>query len=454
VKEVITRRIVDGAYPTGAAIPSESVLAKEFGMSISTIRQALSILVLEGILDKKQGKGTFVTDRKTNITFLTWYGESPQGKHILDKFIKIANASLPALHIEAINTTYFDFKKDLLNLISSGNAPDVIQFTNVWTSYFSSMGALAKLNDLFHKDYLISNNLIHKTVGGETLYAVPLGHSPIVHMANNEVLKNAGITELPRQMTPDSFSAICKEIETNITKKNHYSYGLSWFSNEVDFLGIYTFLAAFGGGFYMKNDGVLINTPENTRAFEWLREFVNTRKIITGDIFTIRKLFAGGKIGIISDGPWAKYLMREHIDGSFEKHFTLMPNPSASAKSYTWEFNHSLAISSQSQNKQAAAGFIELMTGNNLVSAGFFNETGMVPVNRDQQQTDLFRTPTYNNLKGHLVNSAMLNVQNPMFEKAMQFCKDAVHRILFKSADIKKELEEKEYYLKMLYHEQ
>ena len=76
VKEVITRRILDGTYPAATTIPSEAILAKEFGMSISTIRQALSILVFEGTLDKKQGKGTFVTERKTNIRFLSWYGES------------------------------------------------------------------------------------------------------------------------------------------------------------------------------------------------------------------------------------------------------------------------------------------------------------------------------------------------------------------------------------------
>jgi ABC-type glycerol-3-phosphate transport system substrate-binding protein len=451
VKEVITRRILDGTYTASTAIPSESILAKEFGMSISTIRQALSILVFEGTLDKKQGKGTFVTERKTKIRFLSWYGESSQGKPILDKLIKIVNASLPAIHVEVIPTTFFNLKKDLLNLISSGSAPDVVQLTNVWTSYFSSMGALARLDELFHEKYLVSNNLTAKGAGKEALYSVPLGLSPIVHMANNSVLEKAGILELPEKMTLDKFSAICKEIESVMTQKNHYSYGLSWFSGDVDFMGIYTFLAAFGGGFYMKNNGVLINTPENIRAFEWLREFVNTHKIITADIFTIRKLFAGGKIGIISDGPWFKYLMREHVEGNFEKHFTLMHNPSGSGKSYTWEYNHSLAVCSQSQNKQAAAEFIELITGNNMVSAGFFNETGMVPVNIEQQETPLFQTKIFTELKGHLSKSGILNAQNPMFEKAMQFCKDAVNRILFKNADIKKELEEKEYYLKMLY---
>jgi hypothetical protein len=39
-----------------------------------------------------------------------------------------------------------------------------------------------------------------------------------------------------------------------------------------------------------------------------------------------------------------------------------------------------------------------------------------------------------------------------MFEKAMVLAMDAVKKILFEGADIAKELNEKEYYLNMLYY--
>jgi hypothetical protein len=38
-----------------------------------------------------------------------------------------------------------------------------------------------------------------------------------------------------------------------------------------------------------------------------------------------------------------------------------------------------------------------------------------------------------------------------MFEKALEFCIDAVHKIVFDGADIRRELMEKEYYLNILY---
>ena len=40
-----------------------------------------------------------------------------------------------------------------------------------------------------------------------------------------------------------------------------------------------------------------------------------------------------------------------------------------------------------------------------------------------------------------------------MFEKAMVLCMDAVKKLLFSDVDIKNELDEKEYYLNMLYYD-
>lgn len=45
----------------GDCLPSERILASEYGVSIATIREAVRILSSEGRLERKQGKGTFVT---------------------------------------------------------------------------------------------------------------------------------------------------------------------------------------------------------------------------------------------------------------------------------------------------------------------------------------------------------------------------------------------------------
>ena len=69
VKDLIMESIAEGEYKSGELIPPEPQLARQFGASITTIRQALSILVSEGFLERKQGKGTFVADQKVTLRF-------------------------------------------------------------------------------------------------------------------------------------------------------------------------------------------------------------------------------------------------------------------------------------------------------------------------------------------------------------------------------------------------
>lgn len=60
VYRVLRGRILSGQYEPGARIETEPELAAQFKASLITIRQAQKMLVDEGLLDKQQGRGTFV----------------------------------------------------------------------------------------------------------------------------------------------------------------------------------------------------------------------------------------------------------------------------------------------------------------------------------------------------------------------------------------------------------
>lgn len=73
LKHHIRGLIASGELKPGDALPGERELVAKFGLSRTTIRQALGDLVAEGLLYRHHGKGTFVAPHgmKQNLTPLT-----------------------------------------------------------------------------------------------------------------------------------------------------------------------------------------------------------------------------------------------------------------------------------------------------------------------------------------------------------------------------------------------
>jgi len=78
LRDVLRARILDGEYPQGSQMPSESELGALFRVSRITVRQALGDLQKEGLIFKIHGKGTFVAKPKTfqNVSTLQGLAES------------------------------------------------------------------------------------------------------------------------------------------------------------------------------------------------------------------------------------------------------------------------------------------------------------------------------------------------------------------------------------------
>jgi DNA-binding FadR family transcriptional regulator len=63
VEQAIDRlreQITSGAWPVGSRLPSEASLAAELGVGRSTIREAIRALASTGMVESRQGAGTFV----------------------------------------------------------------------------------------------------------------------------------------------------------------------------------------------------------------------------------------------------------------------------------------------------------------------------------------------------------------------------------------------------------
>lgn len=64
IHDEIKKEIDQGIWKIGERLPSERDLADEFSVSRMTLRQAITLLVEEGILERKVGSGTYVAGRR------------------------------------------------------------------------------------------------------------------------------------------------------------------------------------------------------------------------------------------------------------------------------------------------------------------------------------------------------------------------------------------------------
>lgn len=73
LKDLFVEKIDSGEWQENAKIPDELTLASQYRLSRSTVRQALLKLVDEGRLTRKQGKGTFVNEKKIQTPVFSFY---------------------------------------------------------------------------------------------------------------------------------------------------------------------------------------------------------------------------------------------------------------------------------------------------------------------------------------------------------------------------------------------
>lgn len=78
VKRRITRSLMQGEWPQGAPLPSESQLAVRYAVSPGTVRKAIGELVAEHVLVRQPGRGTFVASHNRDHMLEAYF-------HIVDE---------------------------------------------------------------------------------------------------------------------------------------------------------------------------------------------------------------------------------------------------------------------------------------------------------------------------------------------------------------------------------
>ncbi len=107
LRDHIAGQITSQTWRPGDPIPSESELAASHGVSIGTVRKAIDRLVAEGLLDRQQGRGTYVRRAKFNSSlfrFFRFHSETgerrvPEARILHRKLVAAPSAAASALRL-------------------------------------------------------------------------------------------------------------------------------------------------------------------------------------------------------------------------------------------------------------------------------------------------------------------------------------------------------------------
>lgn len=88
VAQILVGHLLGGAYQPGQRLPSERALAESLGVGRSVIREALKSLTLLGLVEVRQGDGTYLQSRGSNLLPLSFDWGLLLGDHQLQDTIE------------------------------------------------------------------------------------------------------------------------------------------------------------------------------------------------------------------------------------------------------------------------------------------------------------------------------------------------------------------------------
>src|SRR5438093_612680 len=91
IAESLRQRIVNGALRPGTRLDNQKKLARSFGVTLMTLRQALEVLERENLIARRHGLGTFVAAPSIDYDILQlrrFAGDlSAQGEHVTTRLL-------------------------------------------------------------------------------------------------------------------------------------------------------------------------------------------------------------------------------------------------------------------------------------------------------------------------------------------------------------------------------
>jgi DNA-binding transcriptional regulator YhcF (GntR family) len=190
VKAYVLDKIKMGYYKPGDKLPAERQLAEMLGISRNTVSAAYKELLLEGILDSEQGRGTFVRTQTADITSA---GADIAGSR-LERALKVIDSAMTQVvelgftveqfaTITAIRAKERELATRQLRVVVVEGTQEygerfIDQLGQVANAHFEAVTLLQLSTGAVRTEYLEACDLVVTTMDHQAAVAEILGNSP------------------------------------------------------------------------------------------------------------------------------------------------------------------------------------------------------------------------------------------------------------------------------------
>ena len=146
------QQIVSGEWPVGGRIPTEPELVREAGVGRNTIREAVQSLVHAGLLERRQGSGTYVTAASELPTAITRQFAGASQRDILEvrQALEMAAAALAAKRRKPAQVRRLRaLLSERATAVSAGDLEQMVQTDTALHHYVAEMAGNQVLAELY-----------------------------------------------------------------------------------------------------------------------------------------------------------------------------------------------------------------------------------------------------------------------------------------------------------------
>jgi len=420
-------------------LPTEAELIEELKIGRHTLRKAIDRYVTEGMLEKVQGKGTFIVRREKELNFSGWIGTEPPGDVFIQQMISSFDSINPDLKLRYTPIPYYQTVEQLIRLALTGKMPDVAQLVPHFIAILNDFEVLLPLDGYINHNDLRKRYPIDVESGQveKRIISLSWALSPFILYCNRNVLKKSGIDPETVPVTLDELLQICERVNS-CGNPNTWGICLPLASKDPTFLWLYPYFLSFKGGFSDTLGNITIASEENANALKWISALY--RKGAVPGIKSVvdgRMLFTSDRIAFWIDGPWMKGLFRQlsSFREEFASHYRIVKIPAGpSGKSESVLFSHHLAISRQCRDIVSACRWIEFLTTNEDIIKYYFKSSGCLPPMRDALNKPFFKDDPFAAVcidQMETVSAFPLNQR--LFTRSLSFVSQGIQKIIAES---------------------